>query len=604
MSVDIRRFVPGGDNGVINPQDFIELLSDGNDEIVHFKDDLSANFVELGSALYTLSGEINSFVDMIEPYVSYFYPLSANTADENFINDVIIPNRDKLDESLEGVVRGVQGDVQVTDGMEGAIEESLTLQKSVDVILEVIESIELYAVNTMIVSVQAGSEGKTLTKISEEMAQLSGMVSDITVHFRTLIERLHEASRRFHDRRHKIEVIYENYLTRMKIRNKSVFNDMVNELEELARYVNDLMSSSVDVRHSLGDIISSMQMEDIVRQHLEKMIYFTDAIIRSQRFWSESGIAVGNGRVLSAVLLISRRMIASIEQSFSQLVDRSNGCMEQFRFIIKGIVEKFYRHRESTEEKRGLRGIYDRLDEMRNQYIGYVEEIIKHKKDLYEVSLEILQLVNQFGGFFDRVSDVARRFEIINVLTRIELARHMRLKRSLGAALSDVRHLPKRIKRIVEQSQSFYNGLRANMTDAVRRYDEGFRKQETVLNWSIQSIKGISQKLDESQKYFVDIRSRVRESTSSILGLLEAEEDKLSYFISAEGMFRELNDRIDRFVAAEELPVHELESYSDEIQLIREFIEHTIEDSYRRQMLVSLLNESQETEKEECVILF
>jgi hypothetical protein len=93
----------------------------------------------------------------------------------------------------------------------------------------------------------------------------------------------------------------------------------------------------------------------------------------------------------------------------------------------------------------------------------------------------------------------------LNMITRIELARHIQLSQTLGGALTSVMTLPVKMKRIVELSTSLYRGILNNMVDSVMQYSENFKLQEKVLADCIGSMKKVSVKLYESQKYYWDI---------------------------------------------------------------------------------------------------
>ena len=79
-----------------------------------------------------------------------------------------------------------------------------------------------------------------------------------------------------------------------------------------------------------------------------------------------------------------------------------------------------------------------------------MEEIISGKKCLLGLCESFIVILNEFEGLFGGISDTVKRFEAMNMITRIELARNVQFTRSLGGALTSVMTLPEQMKRIVD----------------------------------------------------------------------------------------------------------------------------------------------------------
>ncbi|MFW5770845.1 MAG: hypothetical protein ACOCX9_05365 [Spirochaetota bacterium] len=587
-------------------QDIKTKYSETRQAVEDIKGNLGTVFGELSEFLRKTSERIEQFTSMISPYVNYFYPDEAHRDENNFINDVVYPSQSELNGAIDRAVTSMQGDARINNTMEDAIKETLTLKDSVDTILDVVESIEIYSANTMIISIKAGEEGHTLTKIAEEMSQLSGMVADITEHFTGLSGELAGTYTKFRDERNRIELIHENYLTQMKLSINMIMKEMISELDSLTDNVHSLMGMADNLNESLGEIINRLQLEDVVRQDLEKMIYITEEINNtSSPLWEHDD----TGDIEELVAIIAYNKMNHITSSFDFLLTDIRQCFDSMNHVLDGVVEKFNSSEEQTinsknYEKMRLDRIYDRMEQMKNDYIDYIKKIIQGKTFLLDLSYTIQNTVLQFNDFFTQVAHISRRFEIINMLTRIELARHTHLQRAIGGALSDVSQLPKQIKGIVEESHELYLRVRQNMDEAINAYSAGFSEQEKTLNGCVESMRKVSVKLYESQKYYMDISQQVEHNVDNIKSFIDSEEVKLGGLEKARNNFVTLNSEVEGILSSEVNQYDNIMEFTHRIAALKEFYKNNIEQgNYRTMMIISLLNEFEE-KTEENVILF
>jgi hypothetical protein len=84
---------------------------------------------------------------------------------------VVIPSRDEMNDAIDEAVQSCRRQPDQQQHLR-VIQRTLEIRKSVDEILTMIEAIDIYSVNTMLISTKAGTEGETLAQISSEMAVL------------------------------------------------------------------------------------------------------------------------------------------------------------------------------------------------------------------------------------------------------------------------------------------------------------------------------------------------------------------------------------------------------------------------------------------------
>lgn len=289
--------------------------------------------------------------------------------------------------------------------------------------------------------------------------------------------------------------------------------------------------------------------------------------------------------------------MSSIGENIKPLIDGTGECCEKIKGILNGFLDRFYDRGEmdsdSLEVERFDR-IYRRLENMKNKFVGFIEEIIDGKRNLYELSLRILDIVNSFEKFFADLSGIAKRFETINILTRIELAKHASLNRTLGVALTDVRDLPSRMKAIIENSAVLYREVSKDIRISIDDYHRSYKRQEENLHSCIESMEKISVKLSESQQYYRDISREIGEVSSRILEHMESGVERLAGMIDFE-------DIINNSLAT--LEGDDGDIPCEHIETLRHYLNGSAESGYRSTVLNSLLSEVQRP-RGERVLLF
>ncbi len=469
----------------------------------NLKGKVSKIYADMGGFIVKSTHHMNDFRKMITPYVSYFFPADAAVSGECFVNDVVLPSKDELDGAIDRAAAIMAGDDTMNENVSRAIEDILGMKKSVDMILGLIDEIDIYSENMLIISTKYGDEGKALARISHEMGAMAGLVNGIGVKFRDYLQRLDIARADFSTVRGRIDAISENYLTRMKLNLSSEFGEMINQLNSISEQVHGMFSSADEIEGSMKSLINNIQMDDIIRQKIDKILFYLNKIDDEQR--GEGARPMEDfGPIILHV--ISDRFTDLLSDVSGQN-DEVHECFARLSRLLTAINLRLDKKDEIEEEAQRNRmdEIYKRIENLKNEYIAYMEEIIANKKNLLGLCESIIDILREFENLFSSISDIVQRFEALNMITRIELARHTQLSRKLGGALTSVMGLPARMKRIVELSSTLYRGILGNMVDSVTHYSENFRMQEKVLADCIGSMKKVSVKLYESQKYYWDI---------------------------------------------------------------------------------------------------
>ncbi len=585
----------------------IGTVADERGRLLVLKDNISSLFGELGDFMLTTSRKISEFRTIISPYINYFYPLNPETATESFAGDVVIPSRNEMNGAIDEAVAIMQGDSRINNSIAESIQRTLDIRKSVDEILTMIEAIDLYSVNTMLISTKAGAEGETLAQISSEMTVLSDKAGKISTEFISLLQTLETSYDEFSSVREKIDITNENYLTQMKVKSSLVFGEILTDLGRLSANVAEIMKYSEEVESSITSVMEWLQTEDLVRQDLEKVIVaLEEAENGGNRLFDRSGDPGMAERITELLYGMSMSKIQGLEHHIERLITGNTDCNERIKDILNRFINRFYgSHGDGKQYYEGekLDTVYEKLENMKNEYISYIQKIIEGKRELFELSSRILDVLGRFTLFFNELVQIAKRFEIINMLTKIELARHSNLKKTLTGALTGVRDLPTQMKKIIERSLATNAMVAQYMEASIREYQENYLVQERTLNNCIQAMRKISVKLNESKKYYQDISEEVGGTCTRMLGFIEHESGEIEAISDLKNTLKSLFDKVSRI--SRNTHQGAAGEYDRDADMMRQHLSECEKSGeYRTRMLISMISEYQHQLPEERVYIF
>ncbi len=521
-------------NVTLNRKSDIKKFEGERIALSSLRDGISTIYRDMGSFIIKTTEHMEMFGSMITPYVKYFYPSGDSASGDCFITEVVAPSRRELDGAIDAAVNIMGGDEKMNERVSVAIEDVLALGGSVDVILELIDEIDVYAENMLIISSKYGTAGMSLARISSEVGAMARLVNGIGEKFRDFMGNLVEYRKEFNEIRKRIEVISENYLTRMKLSLSIVFGEMVRELGVVSGTVNEMLAGSAEAEQEMRVFVANIQMEDIIRQKIERVIMLLDDS------WDDGGRGDSAflNEVGAAAVHVAADHLSDLWQDLSGQSVVVEGFSGKITSILNDMIGRFYNGDEmaagNKEDRMDL--IYRKIEDLKDEYVRHMEEIISGKKCLLGLCESFIVILNEFEGLFRGISDTVKKLETMNLITRIELARNVQFTRSLSGALTSVMDLPVQMKRIVDSSLAQYGGIRNNIVSAVEQYAGNFNSQEEVLEGCIGSMKKVSVKLYESQKYYWDISQEIGRSSNKILGFIEGESRKSGMAAALESL--------------------------------------------------------------------
>jgi len=373
-----------------------------------------------------------------------------------------------------------------------------------------------------------------------------------------------------------IAVIQENRLTRITLEIGRIFSDMTGELGRLSRDVNDIMEAGRRIEEFAGSVLPGLQMEDLYSQDIDKIRYLVEIFL-------EKG---GDGTADGACVRMVMDKLRKVRTELRSHGDRFTGIIESSRGLSEGVLSKL---RGRGGECAGLESIYERFENLRDEFVEGVEAITERKREISRVARGICEIVDLFGGFFTDVSGVARRLEVINMLTRIELARNGGLAGLLGGALTAISGLPAAVKRRAAEAETAYRAVKDGVGTNIAAYRKTIDDQESCLGDIAQSISTISVKLYESRKYFQDISVEMEKSAGDLRAFIDGGSGEIARMGSMVEMLEGIETQRD--VSIGEKTVLDGNNREAMMELEKRLTEGLDEGDYRKSMVRSFFRE-------------
>ncbi|HOH36636.1 MAG TPA: hypothetical protein PLV17_03405 [Spirochaetota bacterium] len=491
-------------------------------EALLIKDNLRELFENISVKVKSSSHSIASFIDDVSPYVKHFFPVEGYNGENTFFNRTVKSAKERLSVSVNKAVKIMSEDSDIHEIISSSISDIDKLSASVATVLGHLESVEMYAVNTMVISARAGDIGISLATISKKMSDLSRQGAALGDKFANQMNSLVTVSEKFVSIKNDIDMLYESSLTSFQLSGRDSFDKFSHSLNSLSVSVNKDLSIMSSAREKLESVIVNYQLEDLFRQDVEKLIFLINYFMRNPSdddFFS---------------WLVSKKLEA-VKHSMDMFLDTLSSIFADIESSYESFISNFNSEKKDNEKKQ-LSDVWDRINTLQNEYSRHLEGIVGMKLKLKNIASEVEVNMAKFGDFYKKLTDISKNFERIILLTRIELARYDELKRSLEGSLSDVSDIPRLIKNEAERGAAHYSLTYSALKKNLRHYNRSFDVQKEILEECAHSIKKMTDDVNESRIYHDDFEKKMHTHFDEMENLLKSDINRFDAFIEVKNI--------------------------------------------------------------------
>lgn len=564
------------------------LLEKEYEYFVNLKDKSNSLFYDIIKRFTNINTMIDDFFLSMKPFIEYFY--SVDEGDKNtFVNSVLKGYTQDIIISIETIIKYLNNDRIIDRNVEEDIKKILELNKSVSMILDTVETIDLYAKNTMLISIKSGEEGSTLTTIAKEMTFLSKSVGEITENINDVIGRLNAHRQKFLDTVGEVDLLVENYLTQMTLKVNSTLDDMVKRHGQLSVKVRAIEEFSKQLKENIKNVIVSVQIQDVVRQDIEKILYAIDVICEDK-----------NGLQPDIFLWCIIKKLSSFRDTVSILCTNTSRSIIQLQSSIDQVMSDFKSININDDNGQNFNFItfFDLLNNLRVETVDYINKILILKEELKGIVADVLKELNKISDFFIPVKSIIKKYDVINMLTRIELARHRELQKTIASSLSDISNIPRRIKDVIEEAEKIYYNIINDIEEASLKYTDAMNIQNRLLRNCLNNLVKINSALEESQNRYLSINSEVFKGINVLKNFLDEKFDEIIELKLIEEQIETFYNRLMQYEKDYEVKdVQVIEKVMNEVTKI-------YGNDYKGMMLISLLKEYTTSKTQDSFIVF
>jgi len=177
--------------------------------------EIEDNFHKIQNGVNESVSRLDCFIKEVDPHVQYFF--SSTTSGHNFFTEVLSASEKDLKAAIHQAIENMNGDVSVHERSRAALKKTMDLNEGVSQIVELLEFIEIFSLNTMVISAKAGTIGEALSTISIEMTRLSRLGNDLSSDITQKMVSLEKSIDGFDSLKEEVEILHEINLTHITL---------------------------------------------------------------------------------------------------------------------------------------------------------------------------------------------------------------------------------------------------------------------------------------------------------------------------------------------------------------------------------------------------
>ncbi len=415
-------------------------------------------FLELGSTLHAFASRADNLVDMARELV------------ESTVGEILKEVVRQLDDKME-TMRSM---CQVSDTAEmdefgrirGFLADLLSLLENYG---RIVRTLQMLAISTRIESARLGADGRGFNTLADDVEKLGLKIAEYSAHIREQAARLDALS-----------VDADGRMTSIRSSQQecslNVFVMVQENVTSLQRYgtsldaVSDSLTGTIaEIQNSMGEIVSSMQFHDIVRQqveHVEEALGETADYLQAHTDELDAG---DMAHWLGQVNTMQVAQLEYAETSFSQAVQVLRDGLQALGLHVRDVQQVVETARQGEDGSAPL----DSISETVLHVSAHFRQLAEQGGDVGNVMVAVADTVSEMTSFLDDIEDVGAEIELIALNASIKAAHTGDMGKALGVLALSIQTLSHDAR---QQTDSIAEKLRsiAGAADVLRDMSRGY----------------------------------------------------------------------------------------------------------------------------------
>ncbi len=400
------------------------------------------DFLALGADLHALS-------DRVELLAQKGGELIETTSGA-ILEDATVQLAEKMVAMRSLCSTGDGSDLAEIGKVRAALAELVRLLESYG---RIVRTLQMLGISTRIESARLGADGRGFITLADDVEKLGLKIVEYSTSIRGFAERLEQLSLVAHERITAMQAMQ----TECSV---TLFDRVQGNLERLRVHSEKTVAASRElsaivqaVHDHTGEIVSSVQFHDIVRQQVE---HVEEALDESARFVKAERAKHPEDEVaqwLSAVNTVQASQLAHASRSFSRAVQGLREGLAALGGQVEGVHHVLASVSTGETGETPLATIGGTVREIAERF----GELARQGESMGSVMMDVADTVADMTAYLDKIEEVGAEIELIALNASIKAAHTGDMGKALGVLATS-------IQRLSQDAAEQTSGIAANLT--------------------------------------------------------------------------------------------------------------------------------------------
>ncbi len=234
--------------------------------------------IDISRSLPLTESQIDKNLLQSRDLLEYIFS-SENTGENSGVKHEINSFHGQLDEALKALKETEKMDSSIFSDLKSSIDISTTNLEKMKDIINISENLKVFAINSIIYSQKAGSNGKGYQIISGEFIRLSEDIAGGTDKITLLGNKMQNQISTLMNLIEEHEIYAKKHIEQISINSGMLLSKANSSIENFSSVLNDFLHRIEQVKSPTSKIMTELQKQDIIHQQLQHLMDAMDDIL-------------------------------------------------------------------------------------------------------------------------------------------------------------------------------------------------------------------------------------------------------------------------------------------------------------------------------------
>ncbi len=540
-------------------------------DIQNMEDACASTYESIAENLPQLVDGIDNENAEARALIDYFISGHSDSDEKSVVVVALDAAKEKFVTVAKSINKMLAVDKKLVKNITEKVSEIESLRSSIAEISVISGDIELLSYNAVFVASQAGSSGSAFRHIAKEIKTLSNLTNNLARKMQNNSESLVAHYKSFN---HEIETVNKD--TNKRLQNidsdlNQIFTKYHTGLSNIADLIKQTLERSEKNKENIPGIMVNLQTQDLVRQLLEQIMdlnkeFFTEnrtTLTTRLNFEQEADIVEELSAKSCARLDMAKRILNMVVKKLQESINTLNGLLATFKDKIADVesdrvnlVDFFAYPQSSLKGKSSIQTIFDESSAIMQELITFLEISVRKKHEAEEKAGDIQSDLNTIEFNFQEMRKIIKQFNIIKVVSKMEISREDSLAANTTASSDLLEQLTLKMDENIARINDRLNTIKKDIYANIKKFTTNLRNQEDDIKNVKSNIRESIHNLSVMRDNLNDAVKAVGHSSDKLFGLLDDSlkgVDKIRFLINrSEQIENRYSSIFSKFVSLRE----------------------------------------------------